>query len=47
MEKAIVETALARAEGNVTGAARLLKTTRETLRYRVEKFGLGKDLSKP
>jgi len=45
MEKNIVETALARAEGNVTGAARLLKTTRETLRYRVEKFGLGKNLS--
>jgi DNA-binding NtrC family response regulator len=42
MEKAIVNTALARAEGNVTGAARLLKSTRETLRYRVEKFGLAK-----
>ncbi len=45
MEKAIVEAALARSEGNVTGAARLLKSTRETLRYRVEKFGLGKSLS--
>jgi DNA-binding NtrC family response regulator len=43
MEKSIVETALERADGNVTAAARLLKTTRETLRYRVEKFGLGKD----
>jgi two-component system, NtrC family, response regulator AtoC len=42
MERAIVETALARAAGNVTAAARLLNSTRETLRYRVEKFGLGK-----
>ncbi len=39
------ETALARAAGNVTGAARLLKSTRETLRYRVEKYGLGRNLS--
>ena len=42
MEKTIIETALARAEGNVTAAARLLKSTRETLRYRVVKFGLNK-----
>ncbi|MDD5364195.1 MAG: sigma-54 dependent transcriptional regulator [Gallionellaceae bacterium] len=42
MERAIVETALERADGNVTGAARLLGSTRETLRYRVEKFALGK-----
>ncbi len=42
MERAIVEAALQRADGNVTGAARLLKSTRETLRYRVDKFGLGK-----
>jgi DNA-binding NtrC family response regulator len=40
MEKALVEAALARVEGNVTAAARLLKSTRETLRYRVEKYGL-------
>jgi hypothetical protein len=39
--KTIVETALERAYGNVS--ARLLKTTCETLRYRVEKFGLGKE----
>ena len=44
MERTIVEAALARAEGNVTGAARLLKSTRETLRYRVEKFALGHSL---
>jgi transcriptional regulator with PAS, ATPase and Fis domain len=42
MERTLVEAALAQADGNVTGAARLLKSTRETLRYRVEKFGLGK-----
>ncbi|TCJ13420.1 sigma-54-dependent Fis family transcriptional regulator [Parasulfuritortus cantonensis] len=42
MEKAIVEAALARADGNVTAAARLLGSTRETLRYRVEKFGLAR-----
>ncbi len=42
MERRLIEAALERAEGNVTGAARLLKSTRETLRYRVEKFGLGK-----
>ena len=42
MERRLVEAALAQADGNVTGAARLLKSTRETLRYRVEKFGLGK-----
>ncbi len=42
MERAIVEAALERSHGNITGAARLLNSTRETLRYRVEKFGLGK-----
>jgi len=40
MERAIIETALRKASGNVTGAARLLCSTREILRYRVEKFGL-------
>ncbi len=40
MERAIVEAALAQAGGNVTAAARILGSTRETLRYRVEKFGL-------
>ncbi len=47
MEQAIVEAALERAEGNVTGAARLLRSTRETLRYRVKKIGLIKNLSQP
>jgi transcriptional regulator with GAF, ATPase, and Fis domain len=40
MEKHIVTTALERTGFNVAGAARLLNTTRETLRYRVQKFGL-------
>jgi two-component system response regulator AtoC len=45
MERAIVEAALSRSHGNITGAARLLNSTRETLRYRVEKYGLGKTTS--
>jgi DNA-binding NtrC family response regulator len=37
MEKLIIERALDRAHSNVSAAARLLGTTRQTLRYRVEK----------
>ena len=40
MEKRIVIEALERAGYNVTAAARLLGTSRETLRYRVNKYGL-------
>jgi len=40
MEKRIVSEALERAGFNVTAAARLLGTSRETLRYRVNKYGL-------
>jgi DNA-binding NtrC family response regulator len=40
MEKRIIETALDRAQYNVTAAARLLGITRQTLRYRIEKHGL-------
>jgi two-component system response regulator AtoC len=40
MEKKIVSEALERAGYNVTAAARLLGTSRETLRYRVNKYGL-------
>ena len=40
MERKIVQTALARTSNNVTAAARLLKTTRETLRYRIRKYQL-------
>ena len=42
MERSILEAALEHSAGNVTAAARLLKSSRETLRYRVEKFGLAK-----
>ncbi|TVQ85033.1 MAG: sigma-54-dependent Fis family transcriptional regulator [Chromatiaceae bacterium] len=41
MERYIIETALERSHHNVTAAARALGTTRETLRYRVQKYGLG------
>ena len=40
MEKKIVVEALERSGYNVTAAARLLGTSRETLRYRVNKYGL-------
>ena len=40
MERKIVSEALERADHNVTAAARLLGTSRETLRYRVNKYGL-------
>ena len=40
MDRYIIETTLNRHHGNVTGAARALGTSRETLRYRVRKYGL-------
>jgi two-component system response regulator AtoC len=40
MERFIIETALERSRQNVTAAARSLGTTRQTLRYRIEKHGL-------
>ncbi|PWT76209.1 MAG: sigma-54-dependent Fis family transcriptional regulator [Proteobacteria bacterium] len=40
IEKAVVSRALELSEYNVAAAARLLGTSRETLRYRVNKFGL-------
>jgi DNA-binding NtrC family response regulator len=42
MERTIIRAALDRAGHNVTAAARLLGTTRQTLRYRIEKHGLAK-----
>ncbi|MGF1610579.1 MAG: sigma-54-dependent transcriptional regulator [Kiloniellales bacterium] len=39
-EKRLIERALQRAGGNVSEAARLLNTTRMTLRYRMEKHGI-------
>jgi two-component system response regulator AtoC len=40
MEKHVIEEALDRARQNVTAAARTLGTTRQTLRYRIEKHGI-------
>lgn len=40
MDCYIIRTVLERYGGNVTGAARALGTTRETLRYRIRKYGL-------
>jgi len=41
MEKYIIEQALERAGHNVAASARLLGTTRQTLRYRIEKHAIG------
>ena len=40
MEKYIIQEVLDRTDNNVTAAARMLGTTRETLRYRVQKYHL-------
>ena len=40
VERRLVELALAKADWNVTRAAKLLGLTRDTMRYRIEKFGL-------
>jgi DNA-binding NtrC family response regulator len=40
MDRYIIKTALERSRHNVTAAARALGTTRETLRYRIQKYGL-------
>ncbi len=40
MDRYIIRTALERSGHNVTAAARALGTTRETLRYRIQKYGL-------
>lgn len=40
MDRHIIETTLARTQNNVVAAARALGTTRETLRYRIRKYGL-------
>jgi DNA-binding NtrC family response regulator len=42
MDRCIIETALERNQWNVTRAARALGTTRETLRYRIQKYGLAR-----
>jgi DNA-binding NtrC family response regulator len=40
MDRHIVAAAVARADGNLSAAARALGTTRQTLRYRVKKYGI-------
>jgi DNA-binding NtrC family response regulator len=40
MDRYIIQTALERHGSNVTATARALGTTRETLRYRIQKYGL-------
>jgi two-component system, NtrC family, response regulator AtoC len=41
LEKLLIKFALNKSGGNQTQAARFLKTSRDTLRYRMKKFGLG------
>jgi DNA-binding protein Fis len=41
VERAFVEMALAQANGNQTQAAKLLDISRDALRYKLKKFGLG------
>jgi two-component system, NtrC family, response regulator AtoC len=41
LEKLLIQYALKKSAGNQTRAARFLKTSRDTLRYRMKKFGLG------
>jgi two-component system NtrC family response regulator len=40
VERALLLAALVRSSGNQSAAARLLGLSRDTLRYRMEKFGL-------
>ncbi|MGD2020974.1 MAG: sigma-54 dependent transcriptional regulator [Thiohalocapsa sp.] len=44
MDRYIIKTALERSHHNVTAAARALGTTRETLRYRIQKYALNADV---
>lgn len=44
VEKNLVRQALAKAKGNQSEAARLLSVTRDTLRYKIKKYDLFKDL---
>lgn len=40
LEVSLVEQALAKSDGNITGAGKLLNLSRDTMRYRIEKYGL-------
>ncbi len=42
LEQEVVEQALGRSNWNITAAARLLNLSRDTLRYRIEKYGLSR-----
>ena len=42
VEKDLIRRALAKAGGNQTQASRLLSITRDTLRYKMKKYGLEK-----
>ncbi|RIK59725.1 MAG: DNA-binding response regulator [Planctomycetota bacterium] len=46
LERELVEQALERCNGNQTRAAALLGMNRDQIRYRIEKFGLGKEPSR-
>ena len=41
VERELLTRAMEKAKGNQSAAARLLGISRDTLRYRLEKFGLG------
>jgi DNA-binding NtrC family response regulator len=43
MDRRIIQAALERSNHNATAAARLLGSTRQTLRYRIQKYGLKSD----
>jgi len=43
VERTLVLQALEKSSWNVTRAARLLGLTRDTLRYRIEKYGLKRE----
>jgi transcriptional regulator with PAS, ATPase and Fis domain len=45
LEKHVIRTALERTRYNVAAAARLLGVTRQTLRYRIQKYDLRSDRS--
>jgi DNA-binding NtrC family response regulator len=47
IERSILERALNLCEGNVTKAARLLRLSRDTLRYRIERLGLKESVPSP
>jgi DNA-binding NtrC family response regulator len=47
LEKAVLEAALARAQGNVVEAARLLRIGRGSLRTKMRRYGLGREATHP